>query len=196
MRALLLTALLFTAGVHATQWAPVSVEELFKSADVVALVEVSEGHLLGSGEKNCGAIYTGHVERQFKGVSQQSIQFGHAPGYEIGERYVLFLTSPGKEFQKLSSTNSISMAGQAEFHKRCGAKLVAHRVMQSGLGALKATWSVRLEFQNGIAVMSKYVIFPESLKAVPADLGERHQLDAPVWLKEDQVIEYLSTLRQ
>src|SRR3989338_1540901 len=71
---------------------PIHIEKLFSQADIVAIVQVSEGHLLGEAEKSCGARYKGHVEHLFKGDKEDYIDFGNFQGFEIGGRYLLFLS--------------------------------------------------------------------------------------------------------
>ena len=190
--------LLISFAASATTLARIEVSELFKEADVVVIVRVAAGQTLGEGEERCGAIYTGKIERAFKGAAgTETVQFGHYPGYEAGGRYLLFLTKPGRRFDPLNSTNSESMAIEQEFRARCDSKQTGHRVMHSGVGALRIALKPQpTEPKGAILVPSRYLTLPKSVARLAADAEERQKYSDPVWIAEHDFVRYLETLAQ
>ncbi|MEH6639509.1 MAG: hypothetical protein V7717_09560 [Porticoccaceae bacterium] len=190
----ILAALLFSLSVGATTLPKISVAELFNEADMVAIVQVVDGQVLGELEESCGAKYKARVIRGFKGADTEYIYFGHFHGYEIGGRYLLFLTEPSRDYRPLMSTNSRSVEAEREFMEKCSNLLTAKKVMHSGNGALKIMWTGEYKYKDAVAVPNRYVAFPESVPRKPADLGERGEFSEYVWILETSATEYLESI--
>ena len=190
----IVVALLFSLSVGATTLPKIPVAELFKEADMVAIVQVVDGQVLGELEESCGAKYKARVIRGFKGAETGYIYFGHFHGYEIGGRYLLFLTKPDRDYRPLMSTNSRAMEAEKEYLEKCSNVRTANRVMHSGNGALKIMWTGEYKYKDAVAVPNRYVAFPESVPRKPADLGERGEFSEYVWILETSAIEYLESI--
>jgi hypothetical protein len=189
-------ALLIPSAALATTLPRLEVTELFAKADVVAIVQVVAGRTLGVGQESCGAIYTGQIERRFKGAAGvDTIEFGHFEGYEIGRRYLVFLTRPGETFDPLASTNSVSLEAEAKFRERCDSQHTAHRIMHSGECAIPILWAEALEYKDALLVHDRHVAFPDSVPRTKANAGERHELWDSIWIEESAAIRYLESLK-
>lgn len=172
----------------------IPVDELFNEADMVAIVQVVDGQVIGKFENSCGAKYKARVIRRFKGNDTEYIYFGHFQGYEIGGRYLLFLTKPGRDYHPLMSTNSHAMKDEREHMKKCSSLLTANQIMHSGYGALKIMSTGEYKYKEAVAVPNKYVVFPETVPRKYADLGERGKFGEYVWILETSAIEYLESI--
>lgn len=190
----IVAALLFSLGVGATTLLQVPVSELFKEADTVAIVQVVDGQALGELEESCGAKYKARIIRRFKGADSEYVHFGHYHGYEIGGRYLLFLTKPDRDYRPLTSTNTRAMEAEKEYLEKCSSVLTANRVMHSGNGALKIMRTDEYKYKEALAVPNRYVAFPESVPRKAANLGEREEFSDYVWILESNAIEYLESL--
>jgi hypothetical protein len=178
--------LFFSFRVGATSLALIPVEELFKEADTVVIVEVVSGQML---ENFCGAKYKARIVHNFKGIDSEFLHFGHYPGYEIEGRYLLFLTNPDRWYTQLSTTNSTAEAAVEEFHKKCDEVLDINRVMHTGAGALEITKS-----PNEVVVHTEYIVFPESVPSRSAEFDKCGAVSKYVWIREKLAIEYLESI--
>lgn len=170
--------------VQATTLPSIQVSELFRDAEIVALVEVTAGETMGTGENTCGAKYSALVLDSFKGTSAgKTIEFGNYYGYEIGGRYVLFLVGPGRRYEPVMSTNSMHQDTKAEYERRCSARLRRNTVMHSGNGALKVDWVTEFNYEEGVAVPTRYVTLPSSIATVPAKITEMNERSRAVWVR-------------
>ena len=145
-----------------------------------------------SGHK-CGAIYTGKVIGSLKGESD-TISFGHFHGYEIGSKYLLFLTKPDREYRPLASTNSMAIAREQDYREKCNDVLTAAKVMHSGYGAIEITWAITNNYEDAAKVATRFVVLPESMQTELYIHSEREQFDEYVWVPEQDLIDYLKQI--
>jgi hypothetical protein len=118
------------------------------------------------------------IDRAFKGTAAtETIGFGPHHEYEIGKRYLLFLTKPDKRFDPVNSTHSHSMAEEERFRNRCDSKQFAYRSMHNGCGALAIKWTEALDSKDAVLVPSRYVTFrtpsPGRLRTPESATGSR-----------------------
>ncbi|MFC3682392.1 hypothetical protein [Hydrogenophaga luteola] len=178
--------------VQATTLPSIELSQLFRDADIVALVEVASGETIGTGEKSCGAKYAALVVDGFKGVSAgETIEFGNYYGYEIGSRYVLFLVGPGRKHEPVMSTNSMHRDAQAEHEKRCASRLRRNTVMHSGNGALRVHWVTDFQYKDGVAVPTRYVVLPSTIPTIPAKITETNEFSSEVWVRLPELADVL-----
>jgi len=190
----LVLAFLFTLHglVQGTTLPPIQLSQLFGDADVVALVEVVSGETLGTGEKSCGAKYSALVVDGFKGASAgATIEFGNYYGYEIGNRYVLFLVGPGRKHEPMMSSNSMHLAARAEYEEQCASRIQRNTVMHSGNGALKVHWVTDFRYKDGVAVPTRYVVLPNTVATIPAKITETNEFSGEVWVRLPELVEVL-----
>lgn len=186
--ALRLCFLMMAGTASATTLPPVDIAELFKTADLVALVQVTSGEMLGTGKDSCGAKYTALVQDDFKGATKgETIEFGNYYGYEIGSNYVVFLTKAGRRFEPMTSTNSMMMRDRATFDQRCGPKINRNTVMHSGFGALRVLWTAEYQYKDAVRVPTRYVVLPSGTATAKAILSEQEEYSGTVWVKLDDM---------
>ena len=179
----------YHSTLDATTFSRLPIDELYEYSDFVGLVELFEGNTLGIGQESCGALYTGHVISQFKGENQKSIVFGHYYGFEIGRKYLLFLSKPGQEKRFLNSTNSFSESGREAELIRCKEQRIGWNVMHSGIAAIGLESSPELNFKNGFAIPTRYIEMPEILEAFEGDFGSKEKYRDMKWFKDNSVLE-------
>lgn len=169
---------------EATTLPAIQASQLFQDADIVALVQVTSGETISTGDKPCGAKYSALVVDGFKGVSAGTmIEFGNYYGYEIGNRYVLFLVGPSRRHEPVMSTNSRQLDAKAEYEKQCASRLLRNTVMHSGNGALRVQWVTDFQFKDGVAVPTRYVVLPANVSTIPAKITETNEYSGEVWVR-------------
>src|SRR5687768_6916636 len=114
--AVALLVLLVPAAAHATTLATVSLPEMFAAADYVAVVDIVGRRMLPDG---CGAIAVGRVAHPLKGIDAEALEFGYHALYEPGQRYLVFLTRPGRVWARINSTSSFIAQAESDYRKRC-----------------------------------------------------------------------------
>jgi hypothetical protein len=179
----------------ATTLPALPIAELFREADLVVVATVTKGELIGLGELTCGAKYSAQVEESFKGSRKgATIEFGNYYGYELGGRYVLFLTKAGRNYDPMMTTNSMHLRAQDEFRTRCGSKLDRNTVMHSGFGALRIQYTNKFNFTDGVRVPTKYLVLPKGTNTAPAIASESEEFSDVVWVKLEQMLLILRDL--
>ena len=183
-------------NVNATTLPQIKIEELFKKADVVALVDIKMGETIDIVEGSCGAVYRGRVIEGFKGAKKdQKIEFGPYHGYKIGIKYLLFLNKPERVFEPMSSTNSRSEAARQEYLLKCSNKLKGLRIMHSGIGALKIEFTSKYDYRDAAIIPKRYISFPNTLPKKTVDEGKCYEWDECYWVPEERLIKYLEKLK-
>jgi len=179
----------------ATTLPTIELRELTRDADLVVKVQVLSGETLGVGESSCGAKYTALVEESFKGSSAgATIEFGNHYGYEIGNRYILFLVKPGTAHEPMMSTNSMYMQEKAEFQRRCVSLLSRSTVMHSGYGALRIGWTSEFQYKDGVRVPTRYIALPETTRTTPSMASEYDQYSGLVWVRLEEMSQLIHEL--
>jgi len=189
---ILLIAFLFGQIINATTIAPVELDTLFQEAETVALVEVIEGKVLRNGDKECGAIYKAKVLHSIKGAEEQ-FYFGHTYGYEIGSRYLAFLSSDEK-ISLVSSTNSKSLNSESKAleyrEKYCTGLRIGKGIMHEGFGMMKMDKASENKFKDSFLINARYVSIPEAVRRVNSDKSDS------VWVKKEYLLKYLTELNE
>ena len=187
---------ILTSNVNATTLPNIPIEELFKKADVVALVDIKKGETIDIEGGSCGAVYEGTVAEAFKGVKKDGVViFGPYHGYKIGYKYLLFLYNAENLFEPISSTNSISEAARQEYLKKCQSKLKGLRIMHSGYGALKIEFTGKYKYKDAAIIPKRYVSFSQTLPKKKVAEGKCDEWEECYWVPEDRLIKYLNKLK-
>jgi len=196
----LLGLLACPTAAEATTLPTVAIERLFAAADHVAVVEVIDSTPIVAAtpvtgtDRACGAISRGRVVQSLKGAHGSVIEFGYAMFHKPGQRYLLFLTGPGRVWQELVSTNGAAINAEREYRRACASVLTVNEVMQLGVGALPierpavfgGDWAVLLPHED--------VSIPTGLPCRAADAppysGGRHFM----WVPEARLVDLLRSL--
>jgi hypothetical protein len=127
---------LLPMSVRATTLPRLPVEDLYQKANVVAVIQIESGSVIDSGGHQCGARYTGRILEAMKGPLKKDdpIEFGPFPGYGVGNHALVFLNDSAKVYSPKASTNSSSMAREAEYKEAGGGPGNLH----SGIGGISA----------------------------------------------------------
>ncbi|MFZ0818816.1 MAG: hypothetical protein WAM91_02020 [Candidatus Acidiferrales bacterium] len=179
-----------TQVVENSEPAPVKLEDLFKQADVVAVLKI----LSGDTEHYSATVYKTEVVKPFKGVAAGQIVFlGPFVGYRIGWEYVAFLrrtdekmapskepTSPGTTYGPLPSFYHIMYQG--------------YSIMEGSYECVFDGKEISEKCDYGIKINTYQVILPKKIKTFPAPPEEGESSDSK-WVRKKPFLEYLDTLR-
>lgn len=133
--------------------------DLFKSADIVAVVHV----LSGDAESYDKAIYKAEVVRKFKGTREKEIlYFGPYVGLKLGGEYLLFLrTSKAAAVPEKASS---AMYGVVHYGN----------IFNEGYSSMAVSYECGFDEEKGaepcdyaIRVCTNYVILPQNIRTFP-----------------------------
>jgi hypothetical protein len=192
---ILLLFLLASSVGHATTLAPVPIDSLYKEADIVATIQIVEGKVVENNEGVCGALYEGRIINSFKGVSdEETVIFGHYFHYEVGGKYLVFLTKPGTTFRSLASANMGIESERQKALEQCKSVRTGHEIMHSGNGIMRMYDEHLIDSNSVIKVSKKYVPLPEALKVKPAAMLEFERYSDYVWVQYSELSDFLESL--
>lgn len=144
--------------------APVQMEELFKQADLVAVVSI----VSGDAEHYPTAVYKAKVLQAFKGSEKGSIiYFGPFIGYGIGEELLIFLrhSDKGIEPNQEAASSPLNYGTISSFY----------RVMYEGYSAMHIAYEcvfdgkeIAQQCDYGVSVNTKQVVLPKSIRTFPS----------------------------
>lgn len=175
-----------TAG--ADSLAPIPIEQLFKDADVVALVRIT-----GADEEAFDEVlYRAAVIERFKGkVDSSTIYFGPYAGSALGHEYVLFLLDHKKTIRDLAREGPVPWPAALDE--------AVWKVMYSGFGQLEIHYVCAFENCGGpvccdhaVSVAAEQVVLPEGLPRAPQECDSRPFDTA--WIKKETFLSFLRKL--
>jgi hypothetical protein len=159
--------------------------DLFKEADVVALVKVVSGDTENYGH----TVYKGEVTRSFKGMPRGAIvYFGPFVGNKLGWEYILFLRSVTKPITpKTTPTASYGVISYSE-------------VFNEGYSSMETSYScvfdgkeIAQKCDDGVRVCTDYIKLPRSIPAFPPEAN--NPSFGCRWVRKAVFISLLDTLR-
>jgi len=148
-----------------TEPAIVKLTDLFRQADIVALVKTVSGDT----ENYDVAVYKAHVIKSFKGAAAgDSIYFGPYVGERLGWEYIVFLRKVTKALEpKLASSKSYGTVSYAEiFNEGYSAMMSSYECVFDGADAAQ-------QCDYGIRICTDYILLPKSVPVFPV---EEHDL--------------------
>jgi hypothetical protein len=159
--------------------------DLFKEADVVALVKVVSGDTENYGHP----VYKGEVIESFKGTPRGAIvYFGPFVGNKLGWEYVLFLRNLSKSITpKTTPTASYGTVSYSEvFNEGYSSMEVSSSCVFNGK-------EIAQKCDDGVRVCTDYIKLPKSIPAFPPEAN-----DPPFgcrWVRKAVFISLLDALR-
>lgn len=150
-----------TPAVTITEPGIYKVGDLFKAADVVALVKVVSGDT----ENYDCAVYKGEVVQSFKGTQRGAIiYFGPFVGHKLGDEYVLFLRNVTEPI----TPKTIATASYGTIHYS--------QVFNQGYSSMETSYQcvfdgkeIAQQCDSGVRVCTDYIKLPKSIPAFPAE---------------------------
>jgi hypothetical protein len=160
------------------------ISDLFKEADVVAVVKV----LSGDTENYDHAVYKAEVIKPFKGVTAgATVYFGPFVGAKLGWEYVLFLRNAAKPLiPKTATSASYGTIRYSEVFNQ------GYSSMESSYGCVFDGKEVSQKCDYGVRVCTDYIKLPQSISAFPPE-----ESDPPFgcrWVRKIAFIALLDTL--
>ena len=169
--------------------APVKVEDLFKQADLIAVVHI----LSGDAELYQTAIYKAEVLQPFKGTEKgATIYFGPFIRYELGGELIVFLrrSKNGTEPKQQTATSGLSYGPISPFYL----------VMYEGYSALRIDYAcvfdgkeIAQRCNDGVQVNTSQVILPKSIRTFPRSTRGAFSQETN-WVRKNVFIAYLEKL--
>jgi hypothetical protein len=137
------------------------ISELFKSADIVALVKIVSGDT----ENYDRAVYKGHVIQSFKGMpGGATVYFGPFVGEKLGGEYVVFLRnvkSPiSPKTTEAVSYGTVRYAGV--FNEGYSSMATSYECVFDGK-------EIAQKCDYGVRVCTDYIKLPKSMPAFPPE---------------------------
>jgi hypothetical protein len=160
------------------------ISDLFKAADVVALVKIVSGDT----ESYDHAVYKGEVIQGFKGMPRgAAIYFGPFVGKRLGLEYVLFLRNVTKPIvPKTTATANYGVVPYSEvFNEGYSSMETSYECVFDGKETPK-------KCDDGVRVCTDYITLPRSIRAFPPEDN-----DPPFgcrWVRKTIFISLLDTL--
>jgi hypothetical protein len=165
--------------------AAVKIGDLFKQADVVAVIQV----LSGDSENYDTAVYKSKVLMQFKGtVVGEELYFGPFIGYGVGNEYVAFLrrAKSGPKAQAQRPIQKSIAYGPLE---------VFHLIMYQGYSIMPVRYACVFGGKDpcdyGVKVNTDQVKLPKGTKTFPRESGDELP-DASQWVRKDDFLRLLN----
>ena len=157
---------------------------LFKNADVVALVKI----ISGDAENYDRTVYKGEVLQSFKGTSQGgTVYFGPFVGERLGSEYILFLRKVSKPVSP--KTTPTASYGTIQYWE----------IFDEGYSSMETSYEcvfdgkeIAQKCDYGVRVCTDYVKLPKSLPAYPPETN-----DPPFgcrWVRKALFLSMLDTL--
>ncbi len=176
--------------VETSEPASVKLEDLFKQADLVAVVKI----LSGDSEHYSQTIYKSEVVTTFKGTAKgETIFLGPFIGYRIGSEYLAFLkrsnekTVPSKE----PPSSAISY-GELPFFYRV--MYEGYSFMEIGYECVFDGKEINQQCDDGIRLNTFQVVLPKKIKTFPAPPETGGSSDTR-WVRKSRFISYMEMLR-
>jgi hypothetical protein len=135
--------------------------DLFKAADVVAVVKIVSGDT----ESYDCAVYKGEVIQSFKGVPQGAIvYFGPFVGMKLGSEYVLFLRTIAKPISpKTAATASYGTVRYLEIFNQ------GYSSMDTSYECVFAGKEIAQQCDYGVRVCTDYIKLPKFMSVFPPE---------------------------
>lgn len=179
-----------TTRIEISDPATVKLEDLFKQADIVAVVEI----LSGDAEHYPQVVYKARVVTPFKGAAKEDIIFlGPFTNYGIGSEYLAFLKRSNEKMvpSKQSSSPAISYGELPVFYK---IMYEGYSFMEIGYECVFDGKEIHQQCDDGIKLNTFQVVLPKKIKIFPAPPEEGNSSDTK-WVRKDRLLAYLETLQ-
>jgi hypothetical protein len=143
--------------------ATLTIDEMYRRADVVARVEIT----LADAEHYRQALYKATVVEGFKGAKTgDSLHFGPFIGYRLGEQYLLFASRERSTVGQAVATGQVNATG-------FDAAAPVFTITQEGYSSLELEYACEFETRptcdDSVRVYTDYVTLPDGLQMSPEE---------------------------
>jgi hypothetical protein len=151
-----------TETVTITEPGKITLGQLFKMSDIVAVVQIVSGDT----ENYKTAVYKAHVVKNFKGVDEgKTIYFGPFVGYKLGSEYILFLRNAKRPaVPTTSQTAAYGIVNYLEIFNQGYSAMDSSYECVFGNNADSCDYAVR--------VCTDYIILPKGVPASPPEKND------------------------
>jgi len=141
-----------------------AIGDLFKAADVVALVKIVSGDT----ESYDHTVYKGEVIQSFKGMPHgATVYFGPYVGEKLGWEYVLFLRNATKPIApKTTATASYGTVPYSEVFNQ------GYSSMETSYACVFDGKEIAQKCDYGVRVCTEYIKLPQSMPAFPPEAND------------------------
>ncbi len=177
--------LLYISVSYATKIKPVTLQQLTKQADIIALVEIQSSRLLKTLEYSCGIEHQANTYKILKGNVSSPIKFGYMNGLKTGKRYLVFLSKDAstiftssrfqKQFFNKPRLNACKKIQQAKY-----------TLSQAGTAYFEIEPSEYFNFSPSVRIQNRYFSVTDNIKGV-ADTNSPNGY----WVKLDDIIQFI-----
>ncbi len=170
--------------------ATVKLEDLFKNADVVAVIKIQSGDT----EHYSTVVYKSEVVTPFKGVAVgETVFLGPFVGYRIGWEYLAFLKRSDEQMapSKESTGPAISYGSLPSFYR---IMYEGYSFMESGYACVFDGKEISERCDYGIRLNTYQVILPKQIKTFPVPSEEGQSSDSK-WVRKKSLLAYLETMQ-
>jgi hypothetical protein len=170
--------------------ATLTVSELFKQADIVAVIRI----LSGDSEHYPITVYKAKVLTPFKGAQRgERLYFGPFVSYGVGSEYLAFL--------QRSKSGVAPSAGTADSGLHFGSVGAFYRVMYEGYSVMPIRYvcvfgggEPKEPCDYAVEINTYQVKLPKSLRTTPAETEDMSSGDKK-WVKREGLLSVLETFR-
>jgi hypothetical protein len=160
------------------------ISELFKSAELVALVKIVSGDT----ESYNRAVYKAEVLKSFKGAARgETVYFGPYVGERLGWEYILFLRNVAEPITPRTTSN----AGYGKIHYT--------EIFDEGYSSMMTSFECVFDGKDtaqrcddGVRVCTDYIVLPKSTPTFPP--VEENTPFGCRWVRKGVFIALLETL--
>ncbi|MBV1775918.1 hypothetical protein KSF73_09340 [Burkholderiaceae bacterium DAT-1] len=176
----------------ATTLPRLSVDTLYKHADVVAIVQIESGELVKNGEQSCGVKYSGRIINALKGTFKKDdlINFGPYRDNGIGSFALVFLNESSNVFNPKIST-SLEIEKETEYKVQCTKRMPKYSIMHEGFGLLPISWTAKFDYKNAVALKDRWLASPEGIETKRREIDDDRIPSEEYWVLVDDMIHYL-----
>jgi len=175
-----------TITVEIFEYGPVGIKDLYKAADLVAVLRI----LSGDTEHYSTAVYKAEVQKTYKGTKDGAVlYFGPFIGYKLGNEYVAFLSKftdklvpkalPGLSYGIMDSSYRIMNDGDG--------------VMPLGYACVFDEKADREHCDYGVKIDTYHVSLPHQIKTFPVE-SEDEGGSNKKWVRRDSFLSLLDSI--
>ncbi|MDW3094537.1 MAG: hypothetical protein R8G33_02565 [Gammaproteobacteria bacterium] len=192
-----ISILLISISVRSTTLPQLEIKELYENAEVVAIIEITQGKQIEIEDKYlCASEYQSRVLEPLKGdVDKDSIlKFGPYSGRKLGGVYLVFLSKKDSIYEPVASSNSVQMNAKQEHFKKCNKHIPELHEMFHGVSTLEVSWTTKFNNEEAVKFPEEFVTPPNGLEKKLVESGDNEINTVEYWVKAKEIVSYLRSL--